>query len=117
MEINKVEVILEKVKKELSLSSFILGIVLGGSRASGTANGNSDIDIGIYYDKDVDYNQLNLIAKKLDDNNRENLICHEGEWGEWVNFGGWLQIDGYQVDLIFRDIKRVENVIRKTDRG
>lgn len=117
MEINKVEVILEKVKKELSLSSFILGIVLGGSRASGTANGNSDIDIGIYYDKDVDYNQLNLIAKKLDDNNRENLICHEGEWGEWGNFGGWLQIDGYQVDLIFRDIKRVENVIRKTDRG
>ena len=85
MEINKVEVILEKVKKELSLTSFILGIVLGGSRASGTANGNSDIDIGIYYDKDVDYNQLNLIAKKLDDNNRENLICHEGEWGESAN--------------------------------
>ena len=35
---------------------------MGGSRATGTATENSDIDIGIYYEKGkVDFEELNIM--------------------------------------------------------
>ena len=55
--------------------------MLGGSRATGTATENSDIDIGIYYEKGkVDFEELNITAQQLDDAHREHLICRECEW-------------------------------------
>lgn len=48
---------------------------------------------------------------KLDDEHRENLVTSLGEWGAWINGGGWIIVQGYHVDLIFRDINRVEQVI------
>ena len=113
-----VENVLREVVSELSGLPFVEGIVLGGSRATGMATESSDIDVGIYYDSHlIDFRQLNLIAKKLDDERRENLICSEGEWGNWVNCGGWLTVQGYDVDLILRDIKRVEACVEQTDAG
>ena len=106
------------ITDELSQCPFICGVVLGGSRATGTATEASDIDIGIYYNRStLDYDLLNEIAAALDDEHRPNLICREGEWGAWVNCGGWLTVQNIHVDLILRDIDRVENVIRKTDEG
>lgn len=110
--------ILSQVVKELSVCPFIAGIVLGGSRATGNATATSDIDIGIYYEHGaIDYAELSAIAKRLDDTHREHLICKEGEWGNWVNCGGWLVINGYQVDLILRDLSRVKYVVETTDQG
>ena len=110
--------ILEKITRELKKCKGVEGVVLGGSRATGTATETSDIDIGIYYKHDkIDYKQLNEAATKLDDEHRENLICKEGEWGKWVNFGGWLTVDGTPVDLIFRDLKRVQHIIEQTEKG
>ena len=40
-----------------------------------------------------------------------------GAWGDWINGGGWLFINGYHVDLILRDIKRVEQIIKDTEQG
>lgn len=57
---------------------------MGGSRATGTATENSDIDIGIYYEKGkVDFEELNITAQQLDDAHREHLICRRvnGEIG------------------------------------
>jgi len=34
-----------------------------------------------------------------------------GEWDDWINGGGWLIVQGHHVDLIFRDVKRVEKAI------
>lgn len=97
---------------------FIKAVVLGGSRATGTASGQSDVDIGIYYDREgLDYNLLNTAAKELDDEHRNNLICQEGQWGNWVNFGGWLTVGGTPTDLIFRDWSRVKEIVRSTDQG
>ena len=31
--------------------------------------------------------------------------------------GGWLVMNGYHVDLILRDIKRVEQIIKDTEQG
>lgn len=109
----EIENIINKIVIELNTASGIKGIVLGGSRAKGTHRKDSDIDIGIYYSLEDGFNieELNNIATKLDDENRESLIVNLGEWGNWVNAGGWLKVDGYEVDFIFRDINRVEKVI------
>ncbi|WP_422657992.1 nucleotidyltransferase domain-containing protein [Paenibacillus sp. EC2-1] len=91
----------------------IVGIVLGGSRARGNHGPNSDIDIGIYYDMSLGFNieDINRIASKLDDEQREGLVTSIGGWGPWVNAGGWLVVQGYHVDLILRDINRVSQVV------
>lgn len=113
-----VDQILARVTEKLSPLPFIEGIVLGGSRASGTAKEDSDIDIGIYYDREnIDYGRLNEAAGELDDEHRKNLVCREGGWGSWVNCGGWLIMNGIHVDLILRDMARIRAEIKACDRG
>ncbi|NLO90342.1 MAG: nucleotidyltransferase domain-containing protein [Clostridia bacterium] len=113
-----VDNIIKSIAKKLSILSFIEGIVLGGSRAKGTHRDDSDIDIGIYYDpQSFDLNAINKLAAELDDEHRSNLVVPPGSWGEWINGGGWLIINGYHVDLILRDIKRVKQIIKDTEQG
>lgn len=114
-----VQNIINEISKELKDVPGIVGIVLGGSRARGTNHPTSDIDIGIYYDesKGFDVEEVSKIATKLDDDHRENLVTSLGEWGAWINGGGWIVVQGYHVDLIFRDIKRVSQVIDECSLG
>lgn len=108
-----VQNIMNEISKELKDVAGIVGVVLGGSRARGTNHATSDIDIGIYYDESAgfDVEDVGKIATKLDDDHRENLVTSLGEWGAWINGGGWIVVQGYHVDLIFRDVKRVSQVI------
>lgn len=97
---------------------FVQGVVLGGSRATGTAGPDSDIDIGIYYRQGaLDLPAINAVAQALDDEHRAGLVCGEGGWGNWVNCGGWLTVEGVHVDLILRDMARVEKVVEECERG
>lgn len=48
---NKTENILTQIIHAFNGVDGIDAIVLGGSHATGTANKDSDIDIGIYYDE------------------------------------------------------------------
>ncbi len=107
------QVILDKIIRALNEAPGVTGVVLGGSRARGTHRPDSDIDIGIYYDSELEFDpsSLNAIATRLDDAHRTELITALGGWGEWVNGGGWLIVDGFHVDFIFRDIRRVTRVI------
>lgn len=109
----QIKEILDKINNELQSVPGVVGIVLGGSRARETHHEKSDIDIGIYYDESLgfDISEVNRIATKLDDELREELVTQIGGWGPWVNAGGWLIIEGYHVDFILRDIKRVSQVI------
>ena len=112
------ERILQRIADTLSPIPCVQAVVLGGSRATGTADGKSDIDIGVYYDADtLDLAALNSAAKQLDDQHRSGLIGPPGSWGNWVNCGGWLTIGGVQVDLILRDVTRVLQCIEETDGG
>ena len=110
--------IIQLVTDKLSSLPFIEGIVLGGSRARGTHTRDSDIDIGIYYNSELfDLAAINQLATALDDEHRSNLVVPPGAWGDWVNGGGWLVINGYHVDLILRDKKQVEHIIKDTEQG
>lgn len=108
-----VQQVINQISKELSGVKGIVGVVLGGSRARGTNYATSDIDIGIYYDETAgfDVSEVSKIATKLDDEHREKIITSLGEWGPWVNGGGWLIVQGYHVDFLFRDVKRVSQVM------
>lgn len=105
--------IVQHITNALNGLPGIVGIVLGGSRARGNHGPTSDIDIGLYYDMSLGFNieDINRIASKLDDEQREGLVTSIGGWGPWVNAGGWLVVQGYHVDLILRDINRVSQVV------
>lgn len=110
--------IIQAVTEKLSSLPFAEGIVLGGSRARGTHTEGSDIDFGIYYNSEAfDLNAINQLAAELDDGHRSSLVVPPGAWGDWVNGGGWLVINGYHTDLILRDIKRVDQIIKDTEQG
>lgn len=113
-----VEDILKRAVDALSALDFVEGVVLGGSRARGAHKPDSDIDIGVYYDGEkLDIAALNRAAADLDDEGRADLVGPPMSWGPWVNCGGWLTMENMHVDLILRDLKRVQNVIEQTGRG
>ncbi len=109
---NKIENILTQIIHAFAEVTGIDAIVLGGSRATGTANNDSDIDIGIYYDEALfDLTSFRQKAVSLDDKHRINIVTDPGQWGPWINGGGWLNIDGIAVDILFRNTQKVINVI------
>jgi len=111
--VNDLDRVIEDVATILLEAPGVVGVVLGGSRARGTETINSDIDLGIYYSKAAgfDVRDIGKIAAHIDDEHREGLITSLGEWGPWVNGGGYLEVEGYLFDLVFRDVDRVAQVI------
>lgn len=92
---DKIEGIIDKVVNAFSGITGIDAVVLSGSRCTGTANEHSDIDIGIYYDESsFDIESLKVKACAIDDERRNGVITSLGEWGPWINGGGWLKVDG-----------------------
>jgi Nucleotidyltransferase domain len=93
----------------------VLAVALGGSRARGTHTPTSDIDLGLYYEDEFDRDALISLAQEF--GGASATVTAPGEWGPWVDGGGWLDIQGVDVDWIFRDINRVEDSVRAAERG
>ncbi len=109
---------LVKIIQAISKVEGVKAIALGGSQSRNEASETSDYDIGVYYTTDnLDILGLEAVLKVLDDEHRDNLLNVPGEWGPWINGGGWLTVDGVAVDILLRDIKRVENVINDCIEG
>ncbi len=102
-----------RIAERLRAAAGVVGVVLGGSRARGTNDADSDYDIGVYYadDGSLDLGALDGAAAALDDDRRPGLIAPPGGWGEWVNGGAWLVVEGKRVDLILRDLRRAEQAV------
>lgn len=107
------------VAQRLGQIEGVVAVALGGSRARGTASANSDYDLGVYYhpDQRPALDALRALATELDDRHAENLVTEYGEWGPWINGGGWLTIDGQHVDWLYRDLTRVEQEISECEAG
>lgn len=107
------------VAERLGKIDGIVAVVLGGSRARGTAAPDSDIDLGLYYDPNQapSLSALQVLAQELDDRHAADLVTDYGEWGPWINGGGWLDIGGQRVDWLYRDLARVEHEIAECAAG
>lgn len=109
----KIENILKTVVARVAQVEGVAAIVLGGSRARGTADDKSDIDLGIYYEDARPFSiaALEAAASELDDRHTSGLVTSFGEWGPGVNGGGWLLVGGRQVDLLYRELGAVRAAI------
>jgi hypothetical protein len=105
--------LLDLVVQALSPIDRVAAIVLGGSRGSRRHRTDSDYDVGIYYRgaQPFDPDTLAVAAAEIDDDRRPGLVTSFGGWGPWVDGGGWLKVRGHAVDLIYRDLERVDRII------
>ena len=116
---HEIDQILAQVVARVAKIDGIAAIVLGGSRARGTADDRSDIDLGIYYDGAYPFSTpaLGAAARELDDRHADGLVTSFGEWGPGVNGGGWLEIRGNHVDFLYREIGAVREAIEDCING
>jgi len=108
----------QEVTHHLARVRGVQAVVLGGSRARGTARPDSDVDIGIYYDpkEPLDTDALAALATRLDDRG-DVSVTPVGGWGPWINGGAWLRINGTPVDWIYRDLQLVERTVEECRAG
>jgi len=109
----------QRIADELIQIEGVTAVVLGGSRARGDAHPDSDIDLGIYYhpENPPSLESLRNLAARLDDRHSGDVVTNFGEWGPWINGGGWLQIEGQPVDWLYRDERLVRQVIDECRAG
>jgi predicted nucleotidyltransferase len=108
-----VQELVTTIVQQLQQIKGIEGVVLGGSRPRGTHTEQSDIDLGLYYraDDPLDLKALRHLAAELDDSHRGDVITDFGEWGPWINGGGWLKIQGLAVDFLYREVEKVTSIL------
>jgi predicted nucleotidyltransferase len=90
-----------------------VAVVLGGSRAGGTARPSSDWDLGLYYRAGV----RPLDPADVRRLGHEGHVSELGEWGPIVHGGAWLTLDGTPVDVLFRDLDRIEHWLDEAGHG
>ena len=96
----------------------LAALVLGGSRGRGTAGPHSDYDLGLYYEPAaaLDVEALRAAVAPLADDPEFTLVGL-GDWGPWIDGGAWLVSGGVKVDLLYRDLGRVREVIAQARQG
>ena len=106
---------LDELAERLVQVPGIVGVVLGGSRARGDHTPESDVDLGLYYESDLDVAALSALARELA--GPDAAVTPGGAWGPWVDGGGWLTIAGTAVDWLYRDLARVRTSWADARRG
>lgn len=97
----------------------VAAIVLGGSRARGSAHSTSDYDLGLYFAdaSPLDTGRLLAAAKEIADDPATTTVTPIGEWGPWIVGGAWLSVQGRKVDLLYRNADAVEAVMQSCRAG
>jgi len=98
------------VAERLAGIAGVEAVTLGGSRAAGTATETSDWDFGLYYRGSLDTDGVRALGWS-------GQVFEPGDWGRIVDGGAWLRIDGVEVDLIYRDLDRVEHWVAEAEAG
>jgi predicted nucleotidyltransferase len=99
--------------EELAGLPGVVAVVLGGSRASGTAASGSDWDLGVYYRESqrmIDPGDVRRLGY-------DGQVSEVGAWGPIVNGGAWLTIVGLPVDVLFRDLDIIERWLEESAQG
>src|SRR3954453_17327969 len=88
----------------------VVAVTLGGSRATNTQRPDSDWDFGLYYRGTIDPDDLRALGY-------DGHVVPPGEWGRVMNGGGWLDVDGVAVDVLYRDLDAVLHWAAEADAG
>jgi hypothetical protein len=107
------DALLTRIVPRLAAVPGVVGVVLGGSRARGTASAASDYDLGLYYgaDEPLDTDCLLDVVRGLVDDPSAAAVTPVGEWGPRIVGGAWLSIEGRKVDLLYRGVEPVRAVM------
>ena len=111
--------LLRRIVPHLAEVPGIVAVVLGGSRARGTATEASDYDLGLYYGAEEALNTQHLLGtvRELVDDPASAAVTPVGEWGPRIVGGGWLSIQGGKVDLLYRNVEDVRAVLADCHAG
>ncbi|WP_406446387.1 nucleotidyltransferase domain-containing protein [Streptomyces sp. NBC_01613] len=102
---------LDAVAERLAALPAIQAVALGGSRAQGTHQPDSDWDLAVYYRGPFEPADLRALGW-------EGEVSEVGGWGGGVfNGGAWLAIDGRRVDVHYRDLDVVEHELAEAEEG
>jgi len=99
--------VLKALADRLGEVSGVVGVALGGSRARGTASPESDYDLGVYYRRPLDVAGVQRVAEEFA--GAPTSVSRPGAWGPWVDGGAWISVQGTPVDLIYRELDRVDD--------
>ena len=90
-------------------------VALGGSWPPGDAHPDSDLELGIYYQpgRPPSVEECTDLRKSSTTSHLPNLATKSGEWGPWINGGGWLWVDGRSVDWLYRDAGKVAATVER----
>jgi hypothetical protein len=110
--------LLEQLVEQLSRTTGVSAIVLGGSYASGTQHETSDIDIGLYYFPASPFSiaDIRRIAEDVSVEGRATVTGFH-EWGAWVNGGAWIHTPQGKVDFLYRNLDQVQKTITEAQQG
>lgn len=108
-----------RISKRLVSIEGVEAVALGGSWARGEAHPDSDVDLGIYYrpGNPPNIEELRRLAQELDDRGSEATLTDFGDWGPWINGGGWLTVEGRKVDWLYRDLDLVQRKAHECRNG
>lgn len=105
--------VVEIMREALAPVEGVVALTLGGSRARGAGGPDSDYDFGLYYEGEAppDVARLGASLTPVVDDPPGCALTKIGEWGPWINGGGWLKVKGRKVDLLYRDLAQVRAVV------
>src|SRR5262249_5660855 len=86
----------------------VAGVALGGSRAPGRHGRGSDWDLGVYTGSGFRVAEVRALVASA---GWTGVVADIGEWGEVVNGGAWLDVEGRRVDLLWREVTTIERLI------
>jgi hypothetical protein len=110
---------LGEIADRLRVVPNVIAIVLGGSYASGLAQRDSDIDVGIYYRETTPFSidHMRSVAESICTPGSVPTVTEMYGWGPWVNGGAWIQTPTGKVDFLYRNLDQVQRVIEEGCRG